>query len=74
MCYFIPGDFGTTTPGKRRMNWVRNVRADAAGLHRITTDRTGTAHGLTLPRGRSPRRCTASSWTARGGCFPARSR
>ncbi|MFC9624609.1 FAD-dependent monooxygenase [Streptomyces sp. NPDC056930] len=51
MCYFIPGDFGTTTPGKRRMNWVWYVRADAAGLHRITTDRTSTAHGLTLPPG-----------------------
>ncbi|MFE3905942.1 hypothetical protein ACFXPY_38210 [Streptomyces sp. NPDC059153] len=46
-----PGDFGTTTPGRRRMNWVWYVRADAAGLDRITTDRNGTAHGLSLPRG-----------------------
>ncbi|MFB6986885.1 hypothetical protein [Streptomyces sp. NPDC056304] len=51
LCYFIPGDFGTTTPGERRMNWVWYVRADAAGLDRITTDRNGTAHGLSLPPG-----------------------
>ncbi|WP_432187812.1 hypothetical protein [Streptomyces sp. Tue6028] len=51
LCYFIPGDFGTITPGKRRMNWVWYVRADAAGLDRITTDRNGTAHGLSLPPG-----------------------
>lgn len=51
LCYFIPGDFGATTPGSRRMNWVWYVRADAAGLDRITTDRDGTAHGLSLPPG-----------------------
>ncbi|OXY88037.1 hypothetical protein BEK98_42865 [Streptomyces diastatochromogenes] len=51
LCYFIPGDFGTTTPGKRRMNWVWYVRADGADLDRITTDRDGTAHGLSLPPG-----------------------
>ncbi|MEU5101114.1 MULTISPECIES: FAD-dependent monooxygenase [unclassified Streptomyces] len=51
LCYFIPGDFGSTTPGSRRMNWVWYVRADAAGLDRITTDRDGTAHGLSLPPG-----------------------
>ncbi|OIJ95686.1 hypothetical protein BIV24_08440 [Streptomyces colonosanans] len=51
LCYFIPGDFGATTPGSRRMNWVWYVRADAAGLERITTDREGTAHGLSLPPG-----------------------
>ncbi|MEU6577175.1 hypothetical protein [Streptomyces sp. NPDC046805] len=51
LCYFIPGDFGTIEPGKRRMNWVWYVRADAAGLDRITTDRYGTAHGLSLPPG-----------------------
>ncbi|MFC4015299.1 FAD-dependent monooxygenase [Nonomuraea purpurea] len=51
LCYFIPGDFGATTPGRRRMNWVWYIRADAAGLDRITTDRNGTAHGLSLPPG-----------------------
>ncbi|MEU0809714.1 FAD-dependent monooxygenase [Streptomyces sp. NPDC005970] len=51
LCYFIPGDFGTTEPGKRRMNWVWYVRADAADLDRTTTDRNGTAHGLSLPPG-----------------------
>ncbi|WP_335937311.1 FAD binding domain-containing protein [Streptomyces sp. PTD5-9] len=51
LCYFIPGDSGTVTPGRRRMNWVWYVRADTAGLDRITTDRDGTAHGLSLPPG-----------------------
>lgn len=51
LCYFIPGGFGTTTPGSRRMNWVWYVRADVVGLDRITTDRDGTAHGLSLPPG-----------------------
>ncbi|WP_152860707.1 FAD binding domain-containing protein [Streptomyces acidicola] len=51
LCYFIPGDFGATAPGSRRANWVWYVRADAAGLDRITTDRDGTAHGLSLPPG-----------------------
>ncbi|MFD7878583.1 hypothetical protein ACFV5G_31585 [Streptomyces sp. NPDC059766] len=51
LSYFIPGDLGTTAPGRRRMNWVWYVRADAAGLERITTDRNGTVHGLSLPPG-----------------------
>ncbi|NEB96238.1 hypothetical protein [Streptomyces bauhiniae] len=51
LCYFIPGDFGTTTPGRRRMNWVWYVRADAPELERITTDRNGVGHGLSLPPG-----------------------
>ncbi|WP_189188288.1 FAD binding domain-containing protein [Streptomyces albiflavescens] len=51
LCYFIPGDFGAVAPGSRRMNWVWYVRADAAGLDRITTDRDGTAYGLSLPPG-----------------------
>ncbi|MET9243231.1 hypothetical protein [Nonomuraea sp. NPDC003709] len=48
LCYFIPGDFGST---RRRMNWVWYVQADAAGLDRITTDRDGVAHGPSLPPG-----------------------
>ncbi|MFJ6564685.1 hypothetical protein ACIQMV_33485 [Streptomyces sp. NPDC091412] len=51
LCYFIPGDFGTTTPGRRRMNWVWYVRADASELERITTDRNGIGHSLSLPPG-----------------------
>ncbi|MFD4605159.1 hypothetical protein ACFWPQ_44970 [Streptomyces sp. NPDC058464] len=51
LCYFIPGDFGASAPGSRRMNWVWYVRADAAELDRITTDRDGTTHGLSLPPG-----------------------
>lgn len=51
LCYFIPGDFGEMAPGSRRMNWVWYVRADAAGLDRITTDRDGTARGLSVPPG-----------------------
>ncbi|EST18501.1 hypothetical protein M878_45105 [Streptomyces roseochromogenus subsp. oscitans DS 12.976] len=51
LCSFIPGDFGTTTPGRRRMNWVWYVRADAPELERITTDRNGIGHGLSLPPG-----------------------
>lgn len=51
LCYFIPGDFGTTTPGRRRMNWVWYVPADTPELERITTDRNGTGHGLSLPPG-----------------------
>ncbi|MFD4507071.1 hypothetical protein [Streptomyces sp. NPDC058457] len=51
LCYFIPGDFGATAPGSRRMNWVWYVRADAPALDRVTTDRDGAAHGLSLPPG-----------------------
>ncbi|WP_345651514.1 FAD binding domain-containing protein [Streptomyces siamensis] len=51
LCYFIPGDFGTTAPGHRRMNWVWYVRADAPELEHITTDRNGIGHGLSLPPG-----------------------
>ncbi|MFJ2781943.1 hypothetical protein [Kitasatospora sp. NPDC087315] len=51
LCYFIPGDFGTTATGHRRMNWVWYTRADPPELARITTDRNGTRHGLSLPPG-----------------------
>lgn len=51
LCYFIPGDFGTTITGHCRMNWVWYVPADAPELKRITTDRNGSAHGLSLPPG-----------------------
>ncbi|MFJ6141503.1 hypothetical protein [Kitasatospora sp. NPDC092286] len=51
LCYFIPGDNGTTATGHRRMNWVWYTRADPPELARITTDRNGTRHGLSLPPG-----------------------
>ncbi|MFD5563417.1 FAD binding domain-containing protein [Kitasatospora griseola] len=51
LCYFIPGDFGTTATGRRRMNWVWYTRADRPELARVTTDRDGTRHGLSLPPG-----------------------
>ncbi|MEU6556369.1 hypothetical protein ABZ915_39910 [Streptomyces sp. NPDC046915] len=66
LCYFIPGDFGTTTPGRRRMNWVWYVRSDAPELSRITTDRNGIGHGLSLLSGLIGPMSAPNSWSAHG--------
>ncbi|MFJ5921129.1 hypothetical protein ACIQF6_00845 [Kitasatospora sp. NPDC092948] len=51
LCYFIPGDHGAVAAGRRRLNWVWYARADRSELDRLTTDRHGVRHGLSLPPG-----------------------
>jgi len=51
LVYVIPGDRAETTPGKRRLNWVWYVKADAAERDRLLVDRDGHAHHASLRQG-----------------------
>ena len=54
LVYFIPGDGGDTTPGRRRLNWVWYVGVNEADLPRILVDRDGRQHHASLPFGSTP--------------------
>ena len=54
LVYFIPGDGGDTTPGRRRLNWVWYVGVNEADLRRILVDRDGRQHHASLPFGSTP--------------------
>lgn len=51
LVYLIPGDNATTTPGKRRLNWVWYVRVDEADIAATLIDRYGDQHHASLPIG-----------------------
>jgi 2-polyprenyl-6-methoxyphenol hydroxylase-like FAD-dependent oxidoreductase len=54
LAYLIPGENADPSPGRRRLNWVWYVRADAGDLERLLVDRDGRRHHASLPRGTAP--------------------
>lgn len=54
LVYVIPGDGADVTPGKRRLNWVWYVTADAAERDRLLVDRDGRRHHASLGKGQVP--------------------
>lgn len=54
LVYFIPGAGADASPGKRRLNWVWYVRADADARDRLLVDRDGRAHRASLAPGEAP--------------------
>ena len=59
LAYFIPGSDGAVAVGSRRLNWVWYVHVGAAELATVLTDRDGTRHRSSLPRGTTPERTVA---------------
>ncbi|MGY3482830.1 2-polyprenyl-6-methoxyphenol hydroxylase-like FAD-dependent oxidoreductase [Bradyrhizobium sp. USDA 4011] len=59
LAYFIPGPDGAVTVGSRRLNWVWYVHVGAAELATVLTDKDGTRHRSSLPRGTTPERTVA---------------
>lgn len=52
LCYMIPGEGGTTTPGGRRLNWVWYVNADEGPeLDELLTDTDGHRRSASVPTG-----------------------
>ncbi|MDN5872219.1 MAG: FAD-dependent monooxygenase [Nitrococcus sp.] len=51
LVYLIPGDGADVRVGQRRLNWVWYVAADDDELAASLTDRFGTRHHASLPRG-----------------------
>lgn len=54
LVYLIPGDGAATAQGKRRLNWVWYVKADAAERDRVLVDRDGRRHHASLTQGDVP--------------------
>ncbi len=54
LVYLIPGEGADTAPGKRRLNWVWYVKADAAERDRVLVDRDGRRHHASLAQGDVP--------------------
>ena len=54
LAYLIPGEEADPSPGKRRLNWVWYVHADADELACLLVDRKGHRHHASLPQGTAP--------------------
>lgn len=54
LVYLIPGEGADTARGKRRLNWVWYVKADAAERDRVLVDREGRRHHASLAQGDVP--------------------
>ncbi|WP_342713080.1 hypothetical protein AAFG13_19875 [Bradyrhizobium sp. B124] len=59
LAYFIPGPDGAVTVGSRRLNWVWYVHVGAAELANVLTDKDGTRHRSSLPRGSASAKAVA---------------
>jgi 2-polyprenyl-6-methoxyphenol hydroxylase-like FAD-dependent oxidoreductase len=52
--YLVPGEDGSTAPGRRRWNWVWYRKVDEDALPALLTDRAGRKHAFSLPPGALP--------------------
>ena len=52
--YLVPGEDGSTAPGRRRWNWVWYRKVPADVLPAVLTDRAGRTHAFSLPPGALP--------------------
>jgi 2-polyprenyl-6-methoxyphenol hydroxylase-like FAD-dependent oxidoreductase len=52
--YLVPGEDGSTAPGRRRWNWVWYRKVPQDDLPAVLTDRAGRAHAFSLPPGALP--------------------
>ncbi len=52
--YLVPGEDGSTAPGRRRWNWVWYRKVPEVALPAVLTDRAGRTHAFSLPPGALP--------------------
>ena len=71
LAYFIPGNGAETAVGKRRLNWVWYVAADAIQRDRLLVDAAGRQHHASLQEGQAPEVAVAElNERARGELHP----